>query len=326
MERQKHKPLPPNPKRQAAHVISAFRFQLLETTLAWLSLSETDTLLVEIFEDFDVETASGGTELTQVKHSTGNRKLTLASKDARDALENFWATSRGGEAPDVSLVVHTNMEIGTEQGADLPGGVAGIEYWHAAKDGADAAPLKALLLTTLSDGKLKGWLESDPDEDALRSRLIGRVSWKTGQPSGAPQNALLAELIAGRLAALELPVGLAPHAAAAIVEHIFAVASETDPALRRLTTADLHGLFHEVGRSGQPGHEAGWALASWTVSVEEIELPYYLAQLWSRKCRQPLFRPARFGFTVRAVLGNRHWLCKLHAPLVEIGSRSNFAT
>ena len=277
MGSQPQKPLPPNPRRQAAHVIGAFRFQLLETAIAWLNLSETESLLIEIFEDFDVETASGGTEMMQVKHSTSDRTLTLASKDARDALENFWATSRNGEVADVSLVIHTNMAIGAENGANLPGGVTGIAYWHAVNDGAEAGPLKDLLLNTLPGGKLKTWLESDPDEDALRSRLIERVSWKTGQPSGAPQNALLAELIAGRLAALELPVGLAPRVAAEIVERVFAVASETDPAIRRLTAAELHGFLHEVARPGQPGHEARWARASWTAQVDDIDLPDYLA-------------------------------------------------
>jgi hypothetical protein len=277
MVSQPQQPLPPNPKRQAAHVIGAFRFQLLETAIAWLNLSETESLLIEIFEDFDVETASGGTEMMQVKYSTSDRTLTLASKDARDALENFWATSREGEVADVSLVIHTNMAIGAENGANLPGGVTGIAYWHAVNDGAEAWPLKDLLLNTLPGGKLKTWLESDPDEDALRSRLIERVSWKTGQPSGAPQNALLVELIAGRLAALELPVGLAPRVAAEIVEHVFTVASETDPAIRRLTAADLHGFLHEVARPGQPGHEARWARASWTAQVDDIDLPVFLA-------------------------------------------------
>ena len=271
------KPLPPNPRRQAAHVIGAFRFQLLETAVAWLNLSETNSLMIEIFEDFDVKTASGGIELTQVKHSISDRTLTLASKDARDALENFWVTSRDGEVPDVSLVIHTNMNIGTEHGANLPGGVTGIAYWQAVNVGADVAPLKDLLLTTLSGGALKTWLESDPDEDALRSRLIDRVSWKTSQPSGPRQNALLAELIAGRLAAFELPVGLAPRVAATIVEHVFAVASETDPALRHLTAADLHVFLHEVARPGQPGHETGWVRASWTAPLEEINLPDFVA-------------------------------------------------
>ena len=277
MGRPQQKPLPPNPRRQAPHVIAAFRFQLLETAIAWLNLSEADSLLIEIFEDFDVETASGGAELTQVKHSASDRTLTLGSKDARDALENFWATSRNGEVPGVSMVIHTNMAIGAENGADLPGRVTGIEYWQAVKDGADARPLKDLLLSTLPDGKLKTWLESDPDEELLRSRLFERVSWKTSQPSGAAQNALLAELIGGRLTALELPAGLASRVSAEIIEHVFAVASETDPELRRLTAADLHGFLHEVARPGQPGHETRWARASWTAQVNEIDLPDYLA-------------------------------------------------
>lgn len=270
-------PLPPNRRRQAAHVIGAFRFQLLETAVAWLNLPEAATLLIEIFEDFDIQTASGSTELTQVKHSTRDRTLTLGSKDTRDALENFWATSREGTVPNVSLVIQTNMEIGTERGADLPGGTSGITYWQAAHKGADVAPLRDLLLNTLPDGKLRSWLDSNPDEDALRSRLIERVSWRTSQPSGAPQSALLTELIAGRLAALELPVGLAPSITAEIVEHVFSIASETDTTLRRLTAADLHRILHEAARPGQPGHETSWTRSSWTASVEEIELPEFRA-------------------------------------------------
>lgn len=277
MGSQLQKPLPPNPRRQAAHVIGAFRFQLLETAVAWLNLSETDSLLIEIFEDFDVESDNGVIKQTQVKHSTSDRTLTLASKDCRDALENFWATSRQGEAEKVFLAVHTNMAIGIERGANLPGGVTGIAYWDAVNAGADAAPLKDLLLTTQRSGKLRSWLESNPDEDALRSRLFERVTWRTSQPSGAAQNSLLVELIAGRLAALELPVGLAPGVAAQIVDHVFSVASQTETALRRLSAADLHGFLHEIARSGQPGHEPRWARASWTARVEEIDLPDYLA-------------------------------------------------
>ena len=69
MGSQPEKPLPPDPKRQAAHVIGAFRFQLLETAIAWLNLSETDSLLIEIFEDFDIEGGIGSIEQTQVKHN-----------------------------------------------------------------------------------------------------------------------------------------------------------------------------------------------------------------------------------------------------------------
>ena len=266
-------PLPPVPKRQAAHIVSAFRFQLVETAIAWMTLPEGASLLIEIFEDFDIEAPDGATELTQVKHSVGDRTLTLASKAARDALTNYWKTSRAGEVPDVSLVVHTNMPIGSERGADLPGDAAGIVYCQAVKDGADSGPLKDLLIASLPEGDLKSWLENDPPEEALRTRLIDRISWKTSRPSGAPQNALLVELIAGRVAALELPVGLAPRVAGAIIERIGIVASETDPSLRRLTLADLHAFLNELSRPGQPGHEPTWSRASWTVPVAEIELP-----------------------------------------------------
>ncbi|WP_339680383.1 hypothetical protein [uncultured Hyphomonas sp.] len=266
-------PLSPDPKRQAAHIVSAFRYQLMETAIAWMTLPEEANLLIEIFEDFDIETPDGATELTQVKHSVSDRALTLASNAARDALTNYWNTSRAGEVSGVSLIVHTNMPIGSERGASLPDDATGISYWQAVKDGADSGPLKDLLIASLPEGDLKSWLASDPPDAALRARLIDRVSWKTSQPSGAPQNALLVELIAGRLAALELPVVLAPRVAGAIIERIGMVASETDPSLRRLTLADLHAFLHELSRPGQPGHEPAWARASWTVPVDETELP-----------------------------------------------------
>ena len=247
----------------------------METATAWLTLPEGARLLIEIFEDFDIEAQDGTTQLTQVKHSVSDRTLTLASKAAREAVENYWTTSRAGEVPNVSLIVHTNMPIGSEQGAALPDNATGIEYWRSVQVGADLAPLKALLLSKLPDSDLKTWLASDPPDASVRSRLIDRVFWKTSQPSGPTQNALLIELVAGRLAALELPVGLAPRIAGAIVERIGEVASETDPSLRRLTVKDLHAFLYEACRPGQPGHESGWSRASWTVPVAEIDLPAF---------------------------------------------------
>lgn len=271
------KPLPPNPKRQAAHIVSAFRFQLIETAIAWLNLPEGASLLIEIFEDFDIEAPDGGTELTQVKHSVGGRTLTLASNASREALENYWKTSRASEVSSVSLVVHTNMPIGSEQGVTLPDNMTGIDYWRAVKRGADLAPLKNLLRSTLPGGDLKTWLASNPPDDLVRARLIDRVTWKTSQPSGPPQNAILVELTAGRLAALGLPRGLAPRIASDVAQRIGAVASESDSTLRRLTVKDLHAFLHEVCRPGQPGHESGWSRASWTVPVAEIDLPAFCA-------------------------------------------------
>ncbi|MAN73982.1 MAG: hypothetical protein CME85_12135 [Henriciella sp.] len=250
----------------------------METAIAWLALPEGASLLIEIFEDFDIETPEGGTELTQVKQSVGDRTLTLATKAARDALVNYWTTSRAGEVSNVSLVLNTNMAIGSEKGIKLPGNATGIDYWESVKNGADLGPLKTLLQSKLPDGDLKTWLASNPPDDLVRARLIDRVTWKTSQPSGPPQNAILVELIAGRLAALELPRGLAPQITSAIFERIVVVASENDPSLRRLTLRDLHAFLNEVCRLGQPGHEPGWSRASWTVGVTEIDLPAFCAR------------------------------------------------
>ena len=80
-------PLPPfDPKRQADRVIRAYQYQFLETAIAWLELAESETLFVEVSEDFDTVSEDGGTTLTQVTLATNDRQLTLASEKSRCAF------------------------------------------------------------------------------------------------------------------------------------------------------------------------------------------------------------------------------------------------
>lgn len=267
-------PLPPfDPKRQADRVIRAYQYQFLETAIAWLELAESETLFVEVSEDFDTVSEDGGTTLTQVTLATNDRQLTLASEKSRDALENFWTASEGGQNPSISLVLHTNMPPGHEKGSALPEGVTGIEYWTKAQDGAALGPLIAKLIETQKPGPLLDWLKASPSEEAFRNRVLNRITWRVSQESGPDRKALLTALIKSRLSAIGLPAGHAGNATKLLLQSVADTASDPDVHLRRLTAGGLNRFLNETTRKDQPGHESRWQLASWTSPADALPLP-----------------------------------------------------
>jgi hypothetical protein len=266
--------LPPyDPKRQADAVIRAYQYQFLETAIAWLELGPSDTLLVEVAEDYDVQSGDGETTLTQVTHASTGRRLTLASEKSRDALANFWMASSGGADPSISMVLHTNMAPGREVGCAFPDGQSGIEYWGQVQVGADPLPLRDALTVLLKSGPLLDWLKTGPDGDDIAAKLVNRVTWRMEQEVGPERTAMLTALIMSRLPALGLPSGFASNAASLVVYRVLETASNPEVNLRRLTARDLNRFLHEVVRPGQPGHETQWGLASWTAPLDTLPLP-----------------------------------------------------
>jgi hypothetical protein len=171
--------LPPyDPKRQADAVIRAYQYQFLETAIAWLELGPSGTLLIEVVEDYDVQSDEGGTTLTQVTHASTERRLTLANEKSREALANFWKASNGGTDPSISLVLHTNMAAGREAGCAFPDDQCGIDYWGRVQDGADPLPLRDALKVLLKSGPLLDWLKTDPSRDDIAVKLVRRITWR----------------------------------------------------------------------------------------------------------------------------------------------------
>lgn len=258
----------PNPRRQADHVLAAFRFQLIQTAIAWLSLSPGETLLIEHVEDYDTLDSEGNLRLGQAKYSGIETKLTLASKAAVDALSNFWEASSEGKLNSVHLVLQTNVQPGNERGISFPDGIPGILYWEEVKLGAPLGPLRDALVAVLPAGSLRAWVESAATDGDLFEKLVKPISWHTGLAAREEQTALLAEQIAGRLASLAIPVGLTGSIVRQLSDRVFEKSTQQDPSLRRLDAESLNRFLLETTVHGHPSSIAGWTLAPDTIELD----------------------------------------------------------
>lgn len=262
-----------DPKRQADGVVRAYLYQFLETAIAWLELGPSESLLVEVAEDYDIQSTDGQTTLTQVTHSSTSQRLTLNSAKSRDALTNFWEASRNGDDPSIQMVLHTNMTAGHEAIAVFPDNQTGIDYWAKVKSGADSAPLQKALITILKSGPLLDWLKTMPSHEEVASKLYNRITWRVAQSSGPERKALLSALLISRLSALGLPTSLATNATNAVIYRVLETASNPEVDARRLSAKGLNSFLNEIVRPEQPGHEKEWGLASWTSPVDSLPLP-----------------------------------------------------
>jgi hypothetical protein len=288
-------------KRQAHGVLAAFRFQLMQTSLAWIGVAPGHTILVEHIEDFDVQ-SDDLTISTQAKYSGQDKAVTLASRDSGKALCRFW--DQNGRSTGVSLVYQTNLQAGHERDIALPDGVTGIDYWEAVKRGAPVQPLRDALVRVLPDSALKTWLEGAPADENIRANLIRRVVWSVGLAAGPALSAMLAEQLAGRLAALSLPPGLAGVLTNQLSEHVFELASDPNPDVRRLDSDALNRFLAERAL-GAAGASHGWVLPTWAI------------------CRRRWREATPCGSTAAADVERQRWHGKLQHARLHRGSWSN---
>lgn len=255
-------------RRQAHQVLAAFRFQLLQTSLAWIGLSPGQTLLIEHMEDFDVVSSNAEIAATQGKYSGTGRSVTLASRASTDALTKFWESN--GQSPGVTLVFQTNLEAGFERDVSFPGDAPGIAYWEAAKQGAPIAPLREALARLLPASSLKTWVEAGQSDADFLDGLVRRVVWSTGQPAGAELVAALNEQLVGRLNTLGLPGSLANALASQLSDHVFERATDRDPDLRKLDAPALNTFLMDASFSNA---NVAWTLPPWATLTAAVELP-----------------------------------------------------
>lgn len=233
---------------QADHVLRAYRYQLLHALQGWLELRADQELLLEIDEDHAIvsETRS---EQTQVKFSDaaqGARPLSLRSSGVVQAIERYWAQSNGGGDPRPHLRFLTNSGAAREQGSELPGDDAGLQYWQCAARGGELDSLRRLLSSVFSGKPLGTWLATAPSDEDVRARLLRRVEFVLN----APNDVALQSHIRERLGVLYLSKGhyetLGDPALPVLLDRIFAVASAPDAQTRRLTATDLHRALEEL--------------------------------------------------------------------------------
>ena len=140
--------------RDAWFVIRGYKYQIDLTILRWLSITNTQTLLLEFGEDIDIinnamvkELGNFDRELEQIKHL--DKPITLRSPACKAALAN--AIQHFAANPSQKLIFRfcTNSSITTERPSAFDDRKSGIVIWESLRKNAIAEPDRTAKLNGL---------------------------------------------------------------------------------------------------------------------------------------------------------------------------------
>jgi hypothetical protein len=229
-------------KTSAAPVLAGFRYQLLQTLVALMSLRFDETLVLEVSEDFSVLSAEASTDF-QVKHSqaaSGPTPHSLQSSDVIKLLTRFWTSAQSPEGAQRRLVFLARGGAALEREFKFPDKISGLKYWAAAATDADPAPIRAALAETHKDTLLGEWLRTNPSDEEFRARLLTRVSWQLDLKPAESLVAQLQQQASSFYFDRKLPVSAAKQAIDSLLALAIEVASRPDIDGRKLSVIDLH--------------------------------------------------------------------------------------
>lgn len=229
--------LPGDPRRQAVPSIKGIIYQAWWSIEAWLKLAnDGEVIYLEGAEDFEIVSASNVVTV-QVKHTTSS--ISLGTKKAREALENFWALSSKEPARRVDFHFLTTSSITVEKDANF-GGLGGIEIWRAAQTSLDLTiELTNYLSTKLeATSPLRGFLNTSKPED-IQEKLIKRFHWITNQPDINVVRQSVDKRIANLLINHRQSIALTPMVRKYLESRFWEIVQKSPSSQRRLTYSEL---------------------------------------------------------------------------------------
>lgn len=164
--------------REAVASLRGYAYQIYASALAWLDLPPGSEMHLEVAEDFAVA-AAGSLDAVQVKDVQGT--ISLASKQARDAISAFVKLTKDNPARAVRLTLMTTASVTTERNLEhRTGDVPGIKRWRAAAKGGDLGNLRDVLLQLDLDPDALAFVR-ERDDERLRRELLRRIEWRCGE-------------------------------------------------------------------------------------------------------------------------------------------------
>ena len=159
--------------------MGGYDYQVWRSIESWVMLADDETLFLEGAEDID-RVSSLETTTVQVKRTEDS--VSLNSRNARDAIRNFWTTAERSPNRTVKFIYLTTSKIAMERDARF-GGLPGIEAWgEAAFDPVMAEAVRQQLLASLEETQpIRAFLTSATVRD-IQIRLLRRFTWLTSQP------------------------------------------------------------------------------------------------------------------------------------------------
>lgn len=239
-----------DPAREAVASLRGYGYQLYASALAWLRLSDSETLFLEVAEDYATvvgDVLAG----VQVKDTAGSGSLTINSPGVTASLNAYVDLVARNTRRTVTLHHLTTSPIGRERSEKgrIEDGPT-LDYWRRAAAGAPIAPLRTQLLRLKLKPETRKFIELR-DDDALRDDLIRRVHWDAGQ---APLEDIADELQSGLIEFAAGVLRLNADVGRKMVDTVLTTILRTSikPEGRRLRRADLIDLGEALGRVSLP--------------------------------------------------------------------------
>ena len=233
--------------RQAVSSLKGYAYQLYESALAWVSLSDDEFLFLEVAEDYAIAT-SNALQAVQVKNT--KTAITLNSQEVIETINSFFELSKGNPEKIIAIKHLTTAAIGKEKKkSDRIEGQSGLEYWKIAQAGADIEPLrKRLLKLDLSKDAIQFLKASTVQQ--IRDDFVNRIEWL----SGAKDLEKLRQELSNRLVYLgegkNVSSAVCDDIVDPLISRMLSVASSGGS--RRLERADFIRFFDERSRISLP--------------------------------------------------------------------------
>lgn len=199
--------------RQAVQALRGCAYQLYASADAWLSLSDDETLLIEVAEDFAIA-AGDALRAVQVKNTV--RTITFRSESVIEAINAFWRFRTTNPTSHIQLTFLSTSSIARERNIRFWRGLAGLAFWReAAKTKIDLTDLRKFLITMPLSSDLKNWLHTAPDNE-IRDELLRPITWQCGALALAP----LVHSVTNKVTTLVEKFGSLPSEAARALDAI----------------------------------------------------------------------------------------------------------
>jgi hypothetical protein len=316
-----------DPRRRADAAVRGFVYQFWRTVAAWITLGPDELLYVEGAEDFDrikaplpadhdhraIDPGQHQATAVQVKDNAASGALTLGSRQALDALGNFWQLHQRNPRHLVSFQYVTTATVGRERDgshAGLDEGECGIELWAECRLAPRAElvfdRIERLRSFLLSRDRLHEQIASflqTASAGEICSQLVMRFEWVPDEPGLAEiRNTVVKKLIDVGLprgvtaqdcqrAAVELytrveQVAIAPTRPALTQQEFVTIFDRfTHVEIPRAAFADPSALMQRmVGEMGMaPDAGAALALQAPTPLADRFPAPMLAARRWRRE-------------------------------------------
>lgn len=165
--------------RQAVRSLGGYAYQLYQSLVAWVRLTDGGLLFLETAEDFATLVGNVLTQ-TQVKETKSSEKLTLNAASVAKHIDSHWRLQNANPEKHIISNFLATAQIGQEQRMSFPDGQGGLDYWNTAgRAESDIAPLKEALLQLSISDELKQFISNATSEEVKR-RVIRPIRWLCG--------------------------------------------------------------------------------------------------------------------------------------------------